>query len=142
MRKKKKYPFWFEDPYEMIREMWERPFRFPRIRFAMGTFPVDIIDAKNKLILRADLPGFKKDEIKLKVTPTTVDISAEKRKESIEKDENYFRQERSFGSARRVMTLPEEVKSEKARAKFEHGVLEITLPKKTIKKKEKEVEIK
>jgi HSP20 family protein len=76
------------------------------------TMPIDIAESERELILRAELPGFNKDEIKLKITPTTVDVSAEKKKISIDKGKTFYRQERSYGSASRVMTLPVEVKTE------------------------------
>jgi HSP20 family protein len=99
-------------------------------------------ETNNELILRAELPGFSKDEVKLKVTPTTVDISAEKKKVSIEKNESFYKQEKVYGSARRVMTLPVEVKTEGVKAKFENGVLEVVMTKKEVKKKEeKEIKV-
>lgn len=84
----------------------------------------------------------KKNEIKLKVTPTTIDISAEKKKISIDKGKNFYRQERAYGSARRVMSLPVEIKTEGVKTKFENGVLEIILKKKELAKKKEEREVK
>jgi len=159
MEKKKKYPFWFEsfeglrrmeeDFHRMMHEMWREPFefklKFPEIKFPR-TFarfiPINMAESDGELILRAELPGFNKDEIKLKVTPTTVDISAEKKKLSVEKGKTFYKQERAYGSARRVTTLPTEVKTEGIKAKFENGVLEIIMQKKEIAKKKEEKEIK
>jgi HSP20 family protein len=73
------------------------------------TIPIDIVESDEELILKAELPGINKDEMKLKVTPTMYDISAEKTKISVDKGKTFYRQERSYGSARRVMTLPIEV---------------------------------
>lgn len=157
-KRKKKYPFWFESPFEAMRrieesfhrtmaEMWREPFEFkfrvPEMKFPLArTIPVDIAETDSELIIRADLPGFEKDEIRLKVTPTTVDISAEKKKETIERGKTFFKQERAYGAARRMMTLPVEIKPEDAKAKFEAGVLTIEMPKMEIKKKaKKEVKI-
>lgn len=159
-KKKKKYPLWFEDPFEtmsrmheemhrVMRGFWERPFEFrvPEIKIPelklpkIKTIPVDIGETEKELLVRADLPGFTKDEIKLKLTSNTLDISAEKKKTKIEKGKTFYRQERSYGAARRMLTLPEEVKADKTKAKFENGVLEIILPKAKIKKKEKKVKI-
>lgn len=112
-----------------------------KLEFAR-TIPIDIAESEKELILRAELPGFNKDEIKLKVTPNTIDISAEKKKISIDKGETFYRQERSYGSARRVMALPAEVKTEGVKAKFENGILEAVMLKKEVKKKEeKEVKV-
>ena len=101
--KKKKCPLWFE-PFEGLnrieeevhRMMREIPFQMPKMRIEFArTIPIDIAESEKELLLRAELPGFNKDEIKLKVTPTTIGISAEKKKISIDKGENFFRQERA-----------------------------------------------
>ena len=158
MDKKKKHPIWFESPFEAMRrmeesfhrsmaDMWKTPFgfRLSETKFPkefVRTIPIDIAETDGELILRADLPGFEKDEIRLKVTSTTVDISAEKKKETIERGKTFFKQERAYGAARRVLTLPVEIKPEGAKAKFEAGVLTIEMPKVEIKKKaKKEVKI-
>lgn len=150
-KRKKRPPLWFE-PYETARrleeefhramaEMWRRPFEFrfrlPRLevpRELVRTIPVDVIDTDKELIVRAELPGFEKDEISLKVTPTAIDISAERKRERIERADTFYRRERAYGAARRYMSLPAEIIPEKVRAKFEAGVLEIVLPKKIVKK--------
>jgi HSP20 family protein len=157
MAKKKKASLWFEDPVDEIRRMQEELLRnvqgikvpwlpikpFPiRPLFGARFIPVRMAETNNELILRAELPGFAKDEIKLKVTPTTVDISAEKKKVSVEKGEDFYRQEKAYGSARRVVPLPTEVKTEGVKAKFENGILEVIMLKKEVKKKEeKEVRV-
>jgi len=158
MTKKKKASLWFEDPVDEIRRMQEEllrnvqgmirvpwlPIKPPPIRplFRARFIPVRMAETDTELILRAELPGFSKDEVKLKVTPNTVDISAEKKKVSIEKNESFYKQEKVYGSARRVMTLPVEVKTEGVKAKFENGVLEVVMTKKEVKKKEeKEIKV-
>jgi len=157
-KKKKREPFWFEEPFDEFRRMQEeffrnmhKTFRRPELTRSWGPWwlpslkfpefktrfiPIRIGETDRELILRAELPGFSKDEIKLKITPTTVYIAAEKQKKKIEKKEDFFRMERAFSSASRVFSLPEEVKTEGAKAKFEDGLLEIMLPKKEVKKKE------
>ena len=157
MTKKKKASLWFEDSVDDIRRMQEEllrnmqgirmpwlPIKPLSIRPLLGArfIPVRMAETNSELILRAELPGFSKDEIKLKVTPNTVDISAEKKKVSIERRENFFRQEKAYGSARRVIPLPTEAKTEGVKAKFENGILEVFMPKKEVKKKEeKEVKV-
>jgi len=119
-----------EDFHRMMQDMWKIPMPKMRLEF-IRTIPIDIAESDGELVLRAELPEFNKDEIKLKVTPTTVDISAEKKKISIDKGKTFYKQKRSYGSARRIMTLPAEVKAEGIKAKFENGVLEIVLKKKS-----------
>ena len=95
--KKKKYPFWYEafDGLDKMNENLQRvftglPFRIPKVKVEFPrNIPVDMEELDKDLILRAELPGFSKDEVKLKVTPTTIDISAEKKKVSVEKRENF-----------------------------------------------------
>jgi HSP20 family protein len=148
--KKKKYPFWYEtfDGLDRMNENLQRmltdlSFNIPKVKVEFPrNIPIDIAESVKDLILRAELPGFSKDEVKLKVTPTTIDISAERKKVSIEKRENFYKQERAYGTARRIMTLPEEVKTEGVKAKFENGILEVVMPKREVKKKdEKEIKV-
>jgi len=134
--------FWEEDDFfEPFREMqreFQRQFRsfFQPIR----TFPVDLSETENEIIVRADLPGFKKDEIDVEAYEDRILISAKRKREKVEKGENFYRRERSAGELRRMITLPEEVNIEKAKVDFSDGVLEIKLPKKE-KKKEKKVKL-
>jgi HSP20 family protein len=161
-RRRERPPFWFEETFDRIRRLEEEfhrmlsdfwragfgefpEFRLPRIRIeteAFGSMPVDVSETKDEVIVRADLPGFSKDEIKLKATQDELIIEAGKREEKEERAENYFRQERRWGAVRRVIPLPVPVIPEKARAKFENGVLEVRLPKQEPEEEEEEKEIK
>lgn len=145
MVKRRKHHLWFEgfgEPQEMMnltaRKFFEEPsefkFRFPP---SPRSFPVDIAERDRELVAKADLPGFSKEDIRLKVTSNSIEISAEKKRQSIERTKAFFRQERSYGSASRFLSLPAEVKPEQAKARFENGVLDIILPKKEIRAKEK-----
>jgi len=75
------------------------------------------------------LPGFKPEEVDISITGDTLTLKGEHREEKETKNENYLLQERSYGSFSRSITIPVEVKSEKAEASFEDGVLTLTLPK-------------
>jgi len=125
--------------------MWENPFEFkiklPEISFAklQKTIPIAMAESDSELFVKAELPGFSKDEIKINVTPNTASISAEKKKVRVERTEKMFKQEKSYGSVSRTVSLPVEAKTDGVKAKFENGVLEIILPKKEIKKKEERV---
>ena len=81
--------------------------------------------------VRADIPGVKKEDIKVSVDGNQVSISAEVKKEKEEKKgENLVRSERYHGTQYRSFSLQHEVNQAKAEAKYEDGVLELTLPKK------------
>ncbi|MFQ6009986.1 MAG: Hsp20/alpha crystallin family protein [Candidatus Aenigmatarchaeota archaeon] len=151
VKKKKKVPLWFEDPFERMsrmeeemRRMMREPFtlrmRLPEAKF-FRSFPVDMSETGKELIVRADLPGFEKDEIKLKVTENTIEITAEKKRERKEKGKHFFRQERIYGSARRAMMLPVKINTDKVKASFKKGVLEVIMPKAEVKKKGREVRV-
>jgi len=102
---------------------------------------VDVIEKENEIVVKADLPGIDKKDIKIKVEPDAVVISGEVKKEKKEKEENYYIEERVYGSFYRAIPLPSEVDPEKAQAKFENGVLEIVLPKVETGKKAREIKI-
>ena len=161
MKKKKREKFWFENAEENkadsfsldrnINKLMKQMISPMRLRIRMPEMrrlenrrlPIDISERPDKLLLRADLPGFKKEDIKLKVTPRTIDITAQKKVDKVNQRENFFRRERSSGSIRRAFRLPFEIKPEFVKAKMENGILKIEMPKLNIrKKKEKEVKIK
>jgi HSP20 family protein len=96
----------------------------PRIR-------LDVEEAGNAYVVKADLPGVKKEDIKIAVEGNRVSISAECKREKEEKgDGNIVRSERYFGHQQRSFTLPQEVDDAKAEASYSDGVLSLTLPKK------------
>ena len=104
------------------------------------SFPVDISETENEIIVRADLPGFSKDEVSVNATEDTLTIEAKHKEERREREERYYTVERKVGSFRRVISLPLEIDPEKAKAKMKNGVLEVILPKKE-KKKGKEIKV-
>ena len=103
----------------------------------------DIIDDGNNLVVKIDLPGVKKKDIKLNVTDNSLEVSAEHKEEEEEKRKNFLRKERSEVSYYRTLPLPEKVVASKAKAKLTDGILNITIPKAvpTLKPKKKSVSI-
>jgi HSP20 family protein len=89
---------------------------------------VDVFEKDNELTIRADLPGLKKDEVSVDITDDAVTIQGERRRETEEEREGYYRSERSYGSFSRVLPLPEGAITEQAKAQFRDGVLEVTMP--------------
>ncbi|CAG8819887.1 44069_t:CDS:2 [Gigaspora margarita] len=90
---------------------------------------IDVHENDNEITICADLPGFTKDKINLDVCDNALVISGK-----LERDEKYKEgtthiQERRYGSFTRTLSLPSNVKAENITAKFEHGVLELKLPK-------------
>jgi HSP20 family protein len=89
---------------------------------------VEVFERGGQFIVRADLPGLKKEDINVNVTDDAITIEGERRQESEERAEGYYRSERSYGSFYRSIPLPEGVNAENASATFRDGVLEITMP--------------
>ena len=98
---------------------------------ALGEFKADIQEDGDNFVLEADLPGFKKDEIHLELKDGYLTIQAAKGldKEEPEKKGKYIRQERYAGACSRSFYVGEHVEPEDIRAKFENGILQISLPK-------------
>jgi HSP20 family protein len=88
---------------------------------------VEVLKHNGDLTVRADLPGLKKDDVKVELTDEALTISGERKEKKEEKREDYYRSERSYGSFYRCIPLPEGVKTDTARAEFRDGVLEVTM---------------
>lgn len=95
---------------------------------------VDIAETDNELVLKADVPGVKLDDINIEVENGTLSISGSRSHSSEGNAGGYHRQERFYGSFHRAFVLPETVDLEKVAAGYENGVLTITMPKKEVAK--------
>lgn len=102
---------------------------------------VDVIENEDSFVIEAELPGMKKDEIKISLTNDVLIVQGEKKIEKQEKKKNYHRTERSYGSFSRTFSLPGNVKSDKVDAEFNNGVLTITIPK-SEEAKPKQIDVK
>ncbi|WP_456465762.1 Hsp20/alpha crystallin family protein [Persephonella sp.] len=102
---------------------------------------VDIYEKDNKLVIEAEIPGAKKEDVEVKIKDNAVVIKGEVKKEEEQKDKTYYRSERFYGVFERVIPLPVEVKVEEAKANFENGVLRIEIPK-AVEEKEVKIEVK
>jgi len=89
---------------------------------------VDVTQNNNELTICVDLPGMKKDDVKVDVTEDAITIQGERRREQEDEKGGVFRSERSYGSFYRVIPLPEGAITDQAKATFKNGVLEIKLP--------------
>ena len=93
------------------------------------------------LIVKADLPEVKKEDVKLTVQDDVMSISGERKYEKEEKGKKYHRVERAYGSFMRSFTLPEDADGSKVSAEYKDGVLKVRLPK-SEKAKPKSIEVK
>jgi HSP20 family protein len=89
---------------------------------------IEVFQKDNELVVRADLPGMRRDDVTVEVTEDAVTIQGERRHESEEEREGLYRSERIYGSFYRLIPLPEGAITEQAKASFRDGVLEITMP--------------
>lgn len=101
---------------------------------------VDIYEKDNNIIIEAEIPGAKKEDIQVKIKDNNVIIKGEVKKEEEKKEENYYRSERFYGSFERVIPLPTEVKPEESKAEIKDGILKLTIPK-TVSEEEHEIKI-
>ena len=97
---------------------------------ATGWVPaVDVRETESDFLVRTELPGVPKEEIKINLVNNTLTIRGEKKQEVEEKKGNWHHLERVFGSFERALTLPAAVQVDKIKARYTNGVLEITVPK-------------
>lgn len=101
----------------------------------------DIYEDKDNYIINADLPGLKKDDVKISYADGQLEISGERVQEKETKDAKWHRVERSFGKYFRSFSLPKEIKQDNIKAEFKDGQLTITIPK-AEEVRPKEIEIK
>jgi HSP20 family protein len=132
------------DPFALMREMtsdfdrWfgepARPFfRWPSLRRRateeIGWYPeIDVFEKDGRLLTKIDLPGMKKEDVKVEVTDGQLAISGERKRETEEKEKDFYRCEREYGSFYRAVPLPEGAKVDDVKATFAEGVLEVSVP--------------
>jgi HSP20 family protein len=103
---------------------------------------IDVKEEKGKLVVKADLPGVNKEDVKVSVTEDGVlTVEGERKHEKEEKREGYFHSERGYGRFFRSVQLPQGAKTEQVSAQFTNGVLEIGVPVPEVKQKSKEIPI-
>jgi len=96
-----------------------------------GTFSpaVDIFEEDKGITLKAELPGMKKEDVQVEINDGVITLKGERKMETDEKNNNYHRIERGYGSFHRSFTLPAMVDRSKIKAHYKEGILEVTLPK-------------
>ena len=91
---------------------------------------VDVVEKDNAYVVTAELPGVRKEDIHISIDGSQVTLEAEVKREKKDEKDRELHVERVYGKIMRSFTLPQEVDESKAQAKFNNGVLELTLPKK------------
>ena len=95
---------------------------------------VDILETENDLVIKADLPEVKQEQIDIRVENGTLTLKGERKFVQPENEKGYHRIERSYGVFSRTFTLPDTISPDGVRASFKDGVLTVTLPKKEVAK--------
>src|SRR2546422_7430020 len=90
----------------------------------------DIQDRGDKFVVTAELPGFGKDDVEVRVNPNSLELRAEKKTDEEKKEKNATETRKSYSYFQRYLTLPEGVMTEKVEGTMKNGVLELKLPKK------------
>ena len=122
-----------DDMERIVEDTWGAR-RFPRLLRTLElpdtrwTPDIEAFERKGEFVVRADLPGMTKDNVKVEVSDGVLVIQGERKEEKEQKEKGYYAAERSYGSFYRALPLPEGVKTDEAKATFKDGVLEIAMP--------------
>lgn len=115
---------------EAMNQLMEESFVRNPVSSGQGFIPaMDISETPEAFVVEAAVPGLKAEDLNITVENNVLTISGEIKHEEEQKERNYHRIERRFGSFQRAMTLPNTVKAENISATLEHGVLHLSLPK-------------
>jgi HSP20 family protein len=132
----------------LFEDFWGRPWSafggWPQRRLRELEFrkpAIEISEEKDAVVIKAEIPGLKKEDLEVNLSDDILTIRGEKKQEAEKKEKGYYYSERSYGSFSRSIQLPTDVQAEKVDASFKDGVLEIRLPK-TEEAKRKETKIK
>ena len=118
----------FDDPFFRIDRMADEDL------MGMWNPAVDLYEKDDHFIIKAELPGINKEDIKVDLKDRVLTLSGERAYDNEVKEENYYRKERSYGRFQRAFTLPGDVDADKIKAEFKDGVLQIEVPKPEDKK--------
>ena len=97
--------------------------------FSGWTPALDLYEEKDNLVVKAELPGMKREDIEVSLHEGSLSISGERKSEQKHEDAEVYRAERFFGRFQRTVTLPTPVAADKVKAEYKEGILSITLPK-------------
>jgi len=135
-------PSRYQDPFQSFRTEMDRLFDsflggMPSLTSLRQGFPstqvitptLDVKENEKEIVVKADLPGMDEKDINLTVHNGVLSLRGEKKSEHTDERDNYHVMERSYGSFQRSIRLPDTIDEDKAEARFDKGVLTITLPK-------------
>ena len=141
-----------QDMERMMEEAFHRPFfgmniqPFRHLFHELGSYGditpyVDIYEAEGDVVVKAELPGMKREDISVSIANGSISIIGTKKSEEKVEQKDFLRLERSFGSFNRTLSLPENLDTEHAKASFKDGVLEVHLPKTSTKSAHRQIKV-
>ena len=113
----------FDDPFMRLGRMTDDE------SMGMWNPAVDLYEKDDHFVIKAELPGVDKNDIKVDLKDRVLTLSGERTYDNEIKEENYYRKERSYGKFQRAFRLPADVDSDKIKAEFKDGVLQVEVPK-------------
>lgn len=131
-------------PYSLLRQFtreMDRVFRGSSTETEAWAPAIDIRESNGTLTVTAELPGLKKDEVKVEVTNATLIIEGERKREHKDDREGYHRTERSYGRFYRAIPLPEGARTDQVKAELSDGVLKVSMPVPEVKKQVRQVTV-
>ena len=134
-------PFDVFTPFFNLNRSWNRMLDSAAGEERMLVPAMDIVETEDHLVISTELPGMKKDAVKITIENGVLTVSGEKKFEKEAQHKDYHTMERRFGSFHRSVTLPRQLSAENAEAAFEDGVLTIRIPR-SEEAKPKQLEIK
>ncbi len=132
------------DPFKQMRELEKSFYNYPTTNEGVNAFVpvVNTREGESAFHIDVDLPGVKKEDIKVDINKNVLTISGERNMKEEVKEEDYYKVETSFGKFSRSFTLPDNIDTENIEARSDNGVLEVVIPKFDEAKNKKTIEIK
>jgi HSP20 family protein len=121
-------------PQQVLNQFFDDNFLSELVKSQYWTPDLDITEDKDQYVLKADLPGLKKEDIKISVQEDVLTIEGERQSETVTENKKVHRVERSYGRFTRSLNLGNQVDSSKIKANYKDGVLELIVPKAEAKK--------
>lgn len=127
-----------EDFQRLFHELTEESPHFLTSDFSPSC---ELVEDKSNYVMKFDMPGVKKEDVKIEIDGAQITVSAERREEKKSEDRRSHYSELTYGAYRRSFTLPNSVDEKKVDAKFENGVLTLTMPKSEPSNKAKQIAV-
>lgn len=120
----------FDDFFRDFQDMTRGLTAWPSSSMVAGAPSIDMYEEKDKYVVKAEVPGYEKDDIHISITDNTLQLKGEMKPQEAEKeDRNYYYNERVYGNFSREIPLPSAVNQDQIRANFKNGILTIEMPK-------------